>query len=172
MLGFCEYHTIAWQLTYRGKWAAFLTVKYFVSFCFILFFAVQCSYFITFPSGIQGMRRISCSCERSSLNFLSEHPITLSFDTASNKHCRLFLIRHLCVLYSQLEKCTGHICTFYVSNDCSTIGDFLVWFRVAWGIRLESYRHKHALQLYFDTTWCAHISSSCIHCSLVLNYPW
>ena len=34
----------------------------------------------------------------------------------------------------------GRMWTFYMSNDCSILSEtFLVWFRVAWEIRLESY---------------------------------
>ena len=38
-----------------------------------------------------------------------------------------------------------YIRTLSISNDYSTMGDFLVWFRVAWEIWWERYSPKHTL---------------------------
>ena len=56
--------------------------------------------------------------------------------------------------YRHNLKTTSCIQTFYISNNCSTTQDFLVWLRVAWEIQLESFGPRHASWLFSDTTLC------------------
>ena len=51
-------------------------------------------------------------------------------------------------------KTTGYKWTFSILTDCSTIETFLVWFRVAREIQLESYCPRHA-------------SAICVYCKPV-----
>ena len=90
----------------------------------------------------------------------------------SKTHCSLLLLSNFCVhIYKHSLKTTGQIWTFCISNNCSTIRDIFVRFRVAWEIWLEGYdlHHHH---LFSNTLLCAYTASLHIHCNLVHNYAW
>ena len=77
----------------------------------------------------------------------------------------------LCTLQSVLDKLlvhtqhsklktTGHIWTFCITNDYSTIWEFLVWYRLTWKIGQEGYSPRNSLVF----TW---YSIVCVYCKPV-----
>ena len=84
---------------------------------------------------------------------------------APNTPCSLFPISHLCVHYAQMAythifKTTGRIWMFCIWTTAILSESFLVWFRVAWNIRLESYDPKHAsVALWYNIV--------CVYCKPV-----
>ena len=91
----------------------------------------------------------------------------------SNHTLQRFPLQHFVHTYTHNSKATGYIWTFYISNNCSTIGDIVVWLRVAWEIRLESYWPKTRIgRSLIQHCVCIYTASLCMHCYLVRNYAW
>ena len=65
---------------------------------------------------------------------------------APNTHHGLFLICHFVHTYMHNSKTKGHIRTFYLPNNCSTLEISTFCVRAACEMRLASYESKHALQ--------------------------
>ena len=57
-------------------------------------------------------------------------------------------------MYMHNLKTIGRSWTYYIPNDCPTIGDIFVWFRVVWEIQLTSYGPRHVSWSFSDTTLC------------------
>ena len=88
---------------------------------------------------------------------------------APNTHRSLFPIRHLACAYiltlitRKLQVVYGHS-LHRTTALLSKI--FVVWFRVAWEIRLESSVPRHESRSFSDTTLCVYTASTYIHTSL------
>ena len=67
-----------------------------------------------------------------------------------NTQCNPFSIRHSVLTYTRNLKTTDCMQTFYISNNCSTIGDIYVCVRARCEIRMVSYTSKHAMQSLSD----------------------
>ena len=83
---------------------------------------------------------------------------------APNTHHSLFLINPLCILTRTTWKLQVVLQTFYILNDCYTIRDILVWYRVGWEIQLESYGPRHASVILWYNSVCVYCKP--IHASL------
>ena len=86
---------------------------------------------------------------------------------SSSMYCSLFLIHHLCILRCitwKLQVVHGHS-TYWMT--ALLLETFLVWFRVAWEIQLESCGPRHASWLICNQ--CSLLISSLLVSSLVFS---
>ena len=83
-----------------------------------------------------------------------------------------FLVSHLCIITGiNWKLLVIYICSAYRTTALHT-ETFLVWFRIAREIQLESYTRPDTHQSFSDTKLCVYTASLYIHCYFLCNYAW
>ena len=112
------------------------------------------------------LSEMSISCVRSGCKILQ-----VSYGSKHTSQC--LFDKAFAHTYVHNLKTAGDIRTFYISNSCSTIRRFLVCFRVAWEIRLESYDPRHSSYSKI-AVWCAamHDNKTHVPYDCILHTNW